>query len=611
MKKILKNKIVSSMLVALAFTILVGSGIGYSLDHIVSDRWYQKPMASEGNIVLIGIDQKALSEIGPIQDWTRDIMAMVIDTLNESEEVRPAVIGVDVLYAGETEPSYDAYLAQACGKYDNVVLASAAEFGDELSETENGTLQYHKSALLAYDEPYEQLRKVTRQGHINAMLDEDGILRHQLWSIQVPTQDATKEVLSFAATIANRYLEVKGMEQLDKPLLNQAGFWYLPYSGKPGDYSESISVADVLWGNVPAEYFADKIVLIGPYTTGLQDHFFTSIDHAEAMYGVECQANAIEALLRGDSKREVSDTIQLVLLFVVLSVLGGFFWKRRVIYATLVMAGVVLGSLLADSLLYQKGMILHVLWIPLGVGIFYVVSIAMNYVQSLLEKRRVTNTFKKYVAPQIVNEILKVEDKDTLTAGGRLVDIAVLFVDIRGFTSMSESLQPNEVVEILNQYLTLIANCILDNGGTLDKFIGDCAMAFWGAPLPQEDYLMRALQAAMDMKKGSESLSKLLLERYGRTVSFGIGVHVGQALVGNIGSPDRMDYTAIGDTVNTASRLEANAPKETIYISKEVVERMGERIQVTKLPEPLNLKGKAEPFCVYTLDKICSDEKLS
>ena len=116
-------------------------------------------------------------------------------------------------------------------------------------------------------------------------------------------------------------------------------------------------------------------------------------------------------------------------------------------------------------------------------------------------------------------------------------------------------------------------------------------MAFWGAPLEQEDYVMRAIQAAADMVKGSEALSEELKKRYGRTVAFGIGVHVGEAVVGNIGSPERMDYTAIGDTVNTAARLEANAPAGTVYISRAVADELEGRIRVTSLGDTVKLKG--------------------
>ena len=177
-------------------------------------------------------------------------------------------------------------------------------------------------------------------------------------------------------------------------------------------------------------------------------------------------------------------------------------------------------------------------------------------------------------------------------------------MDIRGFTTMSEALEPERVVEILNQYLTLTTKCVMDNHGTLDKFVGDCTMAFWNAPLPQEDYVMLACRAAAAMAEGAKPLEEMLQKEYGKTVSFGIGVHVGPAVVGNIGAPMRMDYTAIGDTVNTAARLEANAPAGKIYISRAVADALAGRIQATPLKELPQLKGKAAGFEILTLDAV-------
>ena len=191
-----------------------------------------------------------------------------------------------------------------------------------------------------------------------------------------------------------------------------------------------------------------------------------------------------------------------------------------------------------------------------------------------------------------------------LELGGKQYDIAVLFVDIRGFTTMSEALDPPTVVEIINKYLTLTTECIMKNHGTLDKFVGDCTMAFWNAPVEQEDPVYLACRAAMDMVEGSKKLGEELSSRFGRTVSFGVGVNWGPAVVGNIGAPKRMDYTAIGDTVNTAARLEANAPGGKIFISRAVADILGDRAVVTSLGDSIKLKGKAEGFEILTLDSL-------
>ncbi len=583
-----------------ALTLLAGLGVLYGADLTASDAWYQQRSASDGEIILVGIDQRALEEIGPYSQWGRDVMAMAVEALNQSEDCRPAVIGLDVLYAGETDPDMDQWLAEAAGQYGNVVTAGAAEFGTAMVQGEDGEYRLDPFSLLAYDEPYEALRDVTTQGHINAMLDADGILRHHLLRIRLP---GGEEVPSMALAAAQKYREYQGEEPPALPPVDSRGFWYLPFCGVPGDFDQSISVADLLSGAIPAEEFAGRIVLIGPWAAGLQDSYLTAADHSRQMYGVEYQANAIQALLWGGFKQEAGESVQLLALFLILLAAFAGFWRRRMAAATLLWAGLAGGWLLLCRALYQRGIILHVLWVPVGVTILYVGCIASNYIQSALEKRRVTSTFKRYVAPEIVSEILK-EGSDALELGGRLTNIAVLFVDVRGFTPMSELLKPGQVVEILNRYLTLISDCILKNGGTLDKFVGDAAMAFWGAPLPQEDFVMHAVRAAMDMVAGSQALSKELLEQYGRTVSFGIGVHLGEAVVGNIGSPVRMDYTAIGDTVNTAARLEANAPGGTIYISRAVADALEGRIRATSLGGSVPLKGKKEGFEVLTLDAL-------
>lgn len=586
--------------ISLALTLFIGSGLFRRADYALSDGWYQRGIALDGNIVLVGIDQRALEEFGPYNQWGRGIMAQVLEALNQSEECRPAVIGIDVFYSGETDPEADGELARAAETYGNVVTACAAEFGRALVPYGDKDYYADDFSLLSFETPYDSLRQATRQGHINAMMDPDGILRHHFLRMELPDG---RVIPSMALALAQAYREAQGEPLTKLPPTDSRGFWYLPYAGKPGVFDESISVADVLSGKRDAGYFAGKIVLIGPYAPGLQDSYLTSADHARPMYGMEYQANAVQALLQENFKREAGRGGQLAVLFAVLFGAMAAFWKRPVKLATAVWAGVLAGYLILCRWLYGRGLVLHVLWVPLGVTVVYVASLGANYIRAAMEKLRVTKTFKRYVAPEIVNEILK-EGTDALELGGKLTRIAVLFVDVRGFTPMSELLSPPQVVEILNRYLTLISDCILKNGGTLDKFVGDAAMAFWGAPLPQEDFVMGAARAAMDMAQGAEGLAGELMERYGRTVSFGIGVHVGEAVVGNIGSPKRMDYTAIGDTVNTAARLEANAPGGTVYISRAVADELKGRIKTTSLGDSVKLKGKKEGFEVLVLEEI-------
>ena len=280
---IIKRKIwplIWALAAAGGLTLLAGTGLLDYPDRAASDAWYQSQEAAEEDIVLVGIDQRAVDEIGPYQQWGRDVIAMAIEALNESEDCRPA-----------------------------------AQFDATFVEYASGKFYRERFAVLGFEEPYGALREATGQGHINAMLDTDGILRHHMLYITLP--DGT-QVPSLALAAAEKYRAFHGLAPVDPPPTDGNGFWYVPFTGIPGDFDGGISVADLLEGNIPAEEFAGKIVLIGPYTTGLQDSYVTSADHTRPMYGVEYQANAIQAMLWGELKREVSDAPQLAVLFALL-----------------------------------------------------------------------------------------------------------------------------------------------------------------------------------------------------------------------------------------------------------------------------------------------------
>lgn len=171
---------------------------------------------------------------------------------------------------------------------------------------------------------------------------------------------------------------------------------------------------------------------------------------------------------------------------------------------------------------------------------------------------------------------------------------------------MSEKATPEEVVEILNEYLNLCASSIVGEGGTLDKFIGDAAMAIFNAPLDLEDHALHAVKTALAMKKGSLELESKLEKRFGRAVKFGIGINTGYAVVGNIGCNFRMDYTAIGDTVNTAARLESNAKPGQILISQATYELVKDKI-ISKALGSIKVKGKEEELQIYEVEGLLND----
>lgn len=595
----LLRKLAVCLAAAAAITAIAGFGWLKAPDGAVSDMLYQRGGAPDGEIVIIGMDQRAVDTFGPMP-WPRSVMAQAVEYLNNADPANPpAVIGVDVLYVGASaDADADAYLAEVAEMGENVVVASAATFDTQLVK-QGDDFYMDDRMVAAWDEPYPELAKAADFGHINQMMDDDGILRHALLWIDVPGEG---RVSSFARVIYERWCGEKGMEP-NAPPKTSDGFFYLPITGGPGDYYEDVSIVDLVEGTVAPDYFGGKIVLIGPYTLGMQDQYLTSADHAAPMYGVEYQANVIDAFRGGFLPREAGEKAQLAILFPVCVLALFLFLDRRVRVALPLWLALSGGWIAVCLIAYRSGVVLHVLWVPLGVTILFVASVAVNYIRAAREKRQIQNTFGHYIDPAVMGQLLE-HGSAALELGGKLCDIAVLFVDIRGFTTMSESLDPPTVVEIINQYLTLTTECIMKNHGTLDKFVGDCTMAFWNAPVEQEDAVYLACRAAMDMVEGSKALGEKLLEKYGRTVSFGVGVNWGSAVIGNIGAPKRMDYTAIGDTVNTAARLEANAPGGKILISRVVADILGDRAEVTSLGDSIKLKGKAEGFEVLSLDAL-------
>ena len=602
MKKTRTNFLIA-LAAAAAVTLLFGSGILGMADRWAQDLLFQRPGAASPEIVIIGIDDRALEELGPYHTWSREIMASALERLGADPERMPAVTAVDTLYAGESDPAADARLAAAAKALPAMVTAAAAEFGTAYTWAEDGRVMADTYAVTGFDTPYSALRQAAHMGHINAMYDSDGILRHGILYVETPEEG---RVWSMARETARLYLESRG-RTIREPETDARGRFYVPYTGLPGAFSDGWSLAELIRGEMDPEIWAGKIVLIGPWASGLQDAYYPSISRSRQMYGVEVQANVIQSFLEETFKAEAPERPQIAALFLLSLGLGMLLLRLRVSRAAMAAVGaVVLGAGISLGL-YAAGLVTHALWLPGAALVLLAVAVVRHYMLAAAERQRVTRTFERYVAPEIVQEILK-EGQEGLRLGGSLRQIAVLFVDIRGFTSMSERLDPERVVQILNRYLAMTSGCVARNRGTLDKFVGDATMAFWGAPVESEDPVYAAAKTALEIRRETAQLSEQLRSETGETLRVGVGVHYGPAVVGNMGSERRMDYTAIGDTVNTAARLEANAPADTVYISRAVADALGDRARTRSLGDSVRLKGKAEGFEVLILEEL--EEKL-
>lgn len=608
------KRAVISVFFALAAFLAAFFGIFGTADRFAEDFLYHHPAGTSERIKIIKIDDKTISALGNYEDWDRDVYARLVSTLMVSDDVKPAVIGFDILFGADYGNDADKRFADACAAHGNVVCAFSYVFDREISADEYGNLKVNNLYVTDVVEPYPDLYEVTEHGFANALMDnDDGLIRSSFLYFSSEFDGITEMEYSFNTQVFTSYCETVGIP-LHYPWELEKSVFSFRYSGKPGDY-ENVSLIDVLDGTVPAAAFDDSIVLVGAYTAGMMDAYYVPVDRGQQMYGVEIHANVIQALMDELYLDVVPQWISGLAAAVLAGILTFICYKLSVGKVVLCGAAFIAVKLAAGFLLFSGiasggyGYSGDVLTFPVTAAVIMVYFIAAHYYSANRAKHQIEHAFKKYVAPQVVSEIAKSGNYE-LKLGGENRDIAVLFVDIRGFTPLSESLEPEQVVDILNSYLALTTNCIFKHGGTLDKFVGDATMAVFNAPFDTEDYVFKAVLTAWDIVQGGESIEKQFSERYGKSVGFGVGVNCGPAVVGNIGCDFRMDYTAIGDTVNTAARLEANAPRGTVYISSAVYEQVKDRITVEEIGE-IPLKGKSKGVFVYSVTGItkCEEEK--
>lgn len=570
--------------------------IFYSWDKMVSDFLCQTGYAPDPSIYIIAIDDKTLGKYGTFSSWSRDKSRELIEVLNRDRERSPAVIGFDVLFAEAGDAAEDAALAKACQSAGNVVTAMNLVFREMPALNSDGSAYYDSFHVKSVNYPYDTLKASAEYGFVNTIVDRDACVRQAMSCVEF------EGVALYSFDIKMLEKSRKALKkEVVMPITDKDGLFHFSYSSPPGGYSV-VSFCDVLDGTVDPKLFQDAIVLVGAYAEGMQDSYTPAISHSQQMYGVEIHANIMNAIMAGQTKREFpvlwAALIEALLLVVFYAVCVG----RKPLTGGLLLGIFLFTSVFLTKALYSLGYIVPLLVFSTVLLLVYVYSIFLGYVLEKNQRQKVVRVFKQYIAPQVVEEISKNREYD-VSLGGERRHVAVLFVDIRGFTSISERLEPEQVVEMLNEYLSLTTNSIFRYSGTLDKFIGDAAMAVFNAPFDLEDYVFCAVRAAWDIKKGAEALSSKYRGIYGRDIDVGIGIHCGDAVVGNIGCDFRMDYTAIGDTVNTASRLEGVAKPGQILVSSEVRDQLRERVDLTEIGT-VPLKGKEKGMFVYQIDGI-------
>ena len=569
-----------------------------------TDRIYQSESVGVLPVTIVCIDEATLDAYGQPSTWSRQMYADLINALN-ADEARPAVIAFDMLFTGYKDAEGDAAFAEAAKSSGNVVAGSRvsySEHGNGRERLSDDTLHHIDSVVL----PYKELNDVVSVGLTDCETDHydfvtmavTGLSYNGQWNdcFAVAVLKQFQSYVESNPSYAAMHPEYAGFTVPDYSKDTRVKKRF-SYTCKPGDF-DRVSFKDLIEGNVSGKNYANNIVIVGAYAPGLQDDFRIAFASGDSkMYGVEIHANIMEAVYGNRFQVDADKTVLAVIYGLVSGLLCFALFHLGIVKGILLCAGAAVVHVVSSIVFYKNGLYIPLLYMLAACILLIIGGIVYHYLSARAERQKINRAFRMYVAPEIVDDVAGSGTYE-LQLGGRHKDIAVLFVDIRGFTTMSENLAPEEVVDILNEYFGVITDAIFKNKGTLDKFIGDAAMAVFNSPFDLDDYVYRAVMTACDIAKASEALGEKLMERFGKKVSYGIGVNCGEAIIGNIGSSFRMDYTAIGDTVNTASRLESNAKAGEILISEEVKKRLEGRIETEDVGE-IPLKGKSRKIFVY------------
>lgn len=600
---------------------------------------------ADSRITIISIDDDTISKYGEYDDWSRQVLADAVNALNENNA---SIIGLDVDLSGVKDTEGDEALVEACKNAGNVVAIATADYdsadhdntadkaqsstspsdaannepanasadknGDNsqdddliLSKPADSSIDWSDHKTMSISFPYHELEDVVTTGISNALQQSpDGIVRTAALSISYNDND----ISSFASTIYMKYQDSLGQDY-NMPNLSDDELFGFNRINDAQSY-QIISLSDLLAGNADSSLIDGHITIIGALQIPDESmYYYQYLKSDYAQQEVLTETSIIQTLLNDKSVRDVPRLAMALLAGFITALFSVILRKKKKLWHIILQfLCIAVGIFIAMNINHMGLRVL--LLVPM---IFCVLAIIINLFFNLIyanfEKRRMELTLKMYVDSQVVDQISDFTPMELSSVSARK-NIAVLFVDIRGFTSMSESLEPEQVVSILNEYFSVVYSSIIAWNGTLDKFIGDAAMAVFNAPNDVEDYVFNAVCAADDIQKNFEPLREKFMSEYGKEVHLGIGINSGTAIVGNIGCMGRFDYTAIGDTVNTASRLESKALPGQILISETVYAEVESRVSVDRVGA-LSLKGKAkavETYQIVTIDKPEAPNKL-
>jgi adenylate cyclase len=572
----------------------------YSINLWFSDQLFTSEPPSP-NILIAGIDDNTFEAYGRWADWPRSLHTQAIDNLSQAGA---KVIGFDVIFT-DSSPD-DEMLAAAMAQADNVVLATV---GTQLVS--------HAGAEITYDEfllptaPLEQA--ASSIGHANVIPDGDGTVRRLPLIVDSSSGQVypslTLAVLYrlFSMPLPQEYLlEMGTVDLLARDIPVDTSYRLRINFSADNANRPYISYGDVISGDFDPSLINNKIVLIGMTATGEPDTWAIPTS-ASKVPGVFIHAAAMDTILTERFLIEPGTTTTLIIMLLLVGITAfvlprcGTRYRKDIAKGLGITAGLFVACLAGGFLAFDRGYILDLFYPLLLLPLVYVGNALYMVVAEQSDKRFVKELFGRYISPQIAKEIVSRADAGDLHLGGEEREVSVLFADIRGFTRISEQLSPEAVVNMLNTYLSVVADAVVHHDGIVNKFAGDNIMAVWNAPQSQPEHALLAVRAAWEAK---EKLAELR-QRDARPlpVQFGIGINTGVALAGNIGSAGRSEYTVIGDSINTASRICSSTPGGEIWIGAETYNQTRDHIETEQL-EPQQVKGKAAPISVYRVTAL-------
>jgi adenylate cyclase len=647
-------------------TQLYNIGFITQLDNIIYDARLvlTMPRTKDDRIVILDIDEKSLQELGH-WPWPRSLMADLMDKL--FEKYRVAIVGFDVVFAEadyssgihtldefahnelKNDPQFENAYARIRpqldydGRFARSLKGRPVVLGYSLNSQAGakriaaipdpvlpkGTFTGRDIGFTHWDGYIGTLpvllSAAASAGHFNPYTDPDGIVRRV--PMLVEFDGAYYESLSLAMMRVllgfpkvepgfppERFVNrgYSGLEWLKVgPLIvpvDDTVSALVPYRGNKYSFSY-ISLVDVAKDRVPVDQLKGKIAIVGTTAAGLQDLRSTPV--ASVYPGVEVHANLISGMLDGRIKQKPpymlgAEVILLVVAGVLLAFLIPMLSALWASAGSLAALGAIVG--LSFFAWARLDTVLPLATAVLMIGTLYVMNMAYGYFVESRSKRQFTELFGQYVPPELVDRMAA--DPGKYNMEPRAAELTMLFSDVRGFTSISESLKPEDLREYINEYLTTMSGIIRGEfHGTLDKYIGDAIMAFWGAPVDDTEHARHAVLAAVAMQKECHALSDKFAARGWPKLKIGVGLNSGNVRVGDMGSQIRRAYTVMGDAVNVASRLEGrtkyyhvgilvgeatrNAIKDIVFREVDRIKVKGKEEAIT-IFEPIGLEGEVE-----------------